>query len=180
MKMSNDVLQDIATVAARDAGYNGLVTAEFAPLSDLAIRYQRNSGFIHLIVADYCSDMPLELCRAMFDNIFPALHGSEMVIDPEVRKYFYRTEFAATYMATYIRRHIAELVDAGFSHDAPAWVQEIAASYGVTALAHLDAKVQVCRAFSTIHVPIGYSDDPMNRTIIVASCRRAIKKEIST
>lgn len=176
--MINDLLQDIAVAAAKDAGYNGLVTAQFSPLPDMAVRYQRSSGLIHIMVADYCADMPAVLCRAMIDGVFQALTGSEMTLNPEVREYFYTAEFTAKHKATYIRRHIAELVDADFP-DAPVWVQEIAANYGVTALAHLGGRVRECRAFGVIHVPIGLSDDPMNRAIIIASCRRAVKKEVS-
>ncbi len=177
--MINDLLQDIAVAAAKDAGYNGLVTAQFSPLPDMAVRYQRSSGFIHIMVADYCADMPAVLCRAMIDGVFQALTGSKMVLDPDVRKHFHSADFITAHKATYIRRHIAELADADFP-DAPVWVQEIAANYGVTAIAHLGGRVRECCAFGVIHVPMGLSDDPMNRAIIIASCRRAVKKEVST
>lgn len=101
--MTAEMLQDAFVAVGKDCGYED-ITAEFSPLADVKLRWQRSFRWIHFEVSDYLQDAPYEVLKALAQSIFSRIRGEDNAPYPQ-EAYEYVRANADALKPTYIARH---------------------------------------------------------------------------
>ena len=82
-----------------------VVSAEFAPLGDMKVRWERTHEFIHLYVTDYLIDAPKSVIKAVLERISDALEGKQVEYTKECIDYFLSKEFRERNIELFLKRN---------------------------------------------------------------------------
>ena len=121
--MSIETLTDAFATVGRQYGYED-VGAEFAPLADAKIRWQRSYHWIRFTVSDYLTDAPYEVFKELAEAIFSRIQGADGAYPQSLHDYL--RSHAEDLKQTYIGRHspcecgrdlgasVQRLIDSGY------------------------------------------------------------------
>lgn len=103
-------IQNIAQTIGQRFGYD-TATAEFRPLADLKMKWQRSSRYIHLEISDYLVGAPDDVLCSLVEGVFKRIRGEYNGSTPypqNVCDYLTDGKFAPAHRRTFLSRHKVE------------------------------------------------------------------------
>lgn len=105
-----DRIQNIAQAIGQRFGYDS-AHAEFSPLADLKMKWQRSSRYINLEISDYLVGAPDDVLCSLVEGVFKRIRGEYNGSTPypqNVCEYLTDKKFAPAHRRTFLSRHRIE------------------------------------------------------------------------